>query len=88
LRSGEGEDCNRQDPGEKKDNDANHNRKIIATIIGGIDDRELNAGYQKAQIQKISKVMATRELKLLMGPTMTFGPEDMRSLQTPHNDAW
>ncbi|KAJ8430261.1 hypothetical protein Cgig2_022719 [Carnegiea gigantea] len=31
--------------------------------------------------------MAARELKPLMGPTMTFGPEDMQPLQTPHNGA-
>jgi len=31
--------------------------------------------------------MAARELKLLVGPTMTFGSEDMRPLRTPHNDA-
>ncbi|KAJ8438067.1 hypothetical protein Cgig2_025472 [Carnegiea gigantea] len=30
--------------------------------------------------------MAARELKLLVGPTMTFGLEDMRPLRTPHND--
>ncbi|KAJ8422437.1 hypothetical protein Cgig2_014328 [Carnegiea gigantea] len=31
--------------------------------------------------------MAAKELKLLMGPTMTFGPKDIRPLQTPYNDA-
>jgi len=31
--------------------------------------------------------MATRELKPLVGPTTTFGPKDIRPLQTPHNDA-
>jgi len=30
--------------------------------------------------------MAMKELRSLRGPTMTFGPEDMRPLQTPHND--
>ncbi|KAJ8422188.1 hypothetical protein Cgig2_015419 [Carnegiea gigantea] len=35
-------------------------------------------------IRKLSQVMAARELKTLVGPTITFGPED---LQTPHNDA-
>jgi len=47
----------------------------------------LNAGYRKAEIQKLSEVMATGELKLLMGLTMTLGPEDMCPLQTPHKDA-
>jgi len=31
--------------------------------------------------------MNTKELKPLVGPTMTIGPEDMHPLQTPHNDA-
>ncbi|KAJ8437310.1 hypothetical protein Cgig2_022709 [Carnegiea gigantea] len=44
-------------------------------------------GYQKAQIQKLSQVMATRELKKLVEPTMKFGSEVMYPLQTPHNDA-
>jgi len=30
--------------------------------------------------------MAARELKPLVGPTVIFGPEDMRPLQPPHND--
>ncbi|KAJ8426528.1 LOW QUALITY PROTEIN: hypothetical protein Cgig2_022535 [Carnegiea gigantea] len=87
LRRGEGGDCNRRDSKGKKDSDANCNAEIIETIIGGIDDRELNAGYRKAEIQKLSEVMATRELKPLVGLTITFGPEDMRPLQTPHKDA-
>ncbi|KAJ8428859.1 hypothetical protein Cgig2_022998 [Carnegiea gigantea] len=31
--------------------------------------------------------MAARELKPLIGPTITFGLKDMHPLQTPHNDA-
>jgi len=30
--------------------------------------------------------MATKELRPLSGPTMTFGPDDVRPLQAPHND--
>ena len=30
--------------------------------------------------------MVARELRPLTGPTMTFGPKDMRPLQAPHND--
>ncbi|KAJ8420866.1 LOW QUALITY PROTEIN: hypothetical protein Cgig2_021282 [Carnegiea gigantea] len=41
----------------------------------------------RAQIQRFSQVMSAKELKPVMGPTITFGPEDMRPLQTPHNDA-
>ncbi|KAJ8422673.1 hypothetical protein Cgig2_003217 [Carnegiea gigantea] len=75
LRRGEGGDHNRCDlEGKKDDDDVNRNRQIIATIIGGINDKELN-------------VIATRVLKPLVGPIMTFGPEDMHPLQTPHNDA-
>ncbi|KAJ8446779.1 hypothetical protein Cgig2_016089 [Carnegiea gigantea] len=59
----------------------------MATIIVGIDGKKLSAGYQKAQIQKLSQVKAARDLKPLNGPTMTFGPNDMHPLQTPYNDA-
>jgi len=31
--------------------------------------------------------MAAKELKPLVGPTITLGLQDMRPLQTPHNDA-
>ena len=44
-------------------------------------------GYQKAQIQKLSQVMVTRDLKPLVGSTVTFSPEDMRPLQTPPDNA-
>jgi len=65
LRRGKGEDCNCHDPKGKKNNHINHNTEIIATIIGRIDNKELNAGYQKAQIRKLSQVMIAKELKLL-----------------------
>ncbi|KAJ8421908.1 hypothetical protein Cgig2_013810 [Carnegiea gigantea] len=58
----------------KKENEADCNTEIITTIIGGIDDKELN-------------VMAAIELKLLVGLDMMFGPEDMHPLQTPQNNA-
>ncbi|KAJ8437343.1 hypothetical protein Cgig2_009683 [Carnegiea gigantea] len=87
LRRGRGGDRNRSNPEGKKDNEANHNMETVSTIITGIDDKEWNTGYRKAQIQKLSQVMATRELKPLKVPTMTFGPEDKHPLQTPHNDA-
>ena len=45
-----GADHNHCDLEGKKDNKADHSTKIIPAIIGGIDDEELNAGYQKAQI--------------------------------------
>ncbi|KAJ8437473.1 hypothetical protein Cgig2_002974 [Carnegiea gigantea] len=87
LTRGGSEDRSRHDPKGKKDNDVNPNTKIITTIIGGIDDKELNAGYRQAQIRKLSQVMAAREWKPLVRSTMTFGPEDMHPLQTSHNDA-
>jgi len=59
---------------------------VIATITGGLDVKEMSAGYRKAQIRQLSQVMAARELRLLNGLTMTFGPEDMSPLQAPHND--
>ena len=59
--------------------------KIIATIIWGIDDKEWNAS-RKAEVWKLIQVMATKELKPLVGSTMTFSPEDMYPLQTSHSD--
>ncbi|KAJ8436832.1 hypothetical protein Cgig2_018928 [Carnegiea gigantea] len=82
-----GGDHNRRDLEGKTDNDADCNTKIIATVIGGIDDMELNTGYRKAQVWKLSWVMATGGLRSLRGPTMTFSLEDIRPLQTHHNDA-
>jgi len=46
----------------------------------------MSTGYRKAQIRQLIQVMAARELNPLVEPTVTFGPEDMRLLQAPHND--
>jgi len=54
--------------------------EITAAIIGRIDAKELSTGYRKAQIRKLSQVTSARELKPLVGPAMTFGPEDIRPL--------
>jgi len=55
-------------------------------ITGGIIVKEMSTGFRKAQIRQLSQVMAARELKPLVGPTVTFGPEDIHPLQAPHND--
>ena len=60
LKKGEDGDHNRCNREGKKDNDADRNTKIIATIIRGIDGKELSIGYQKAQIWKLSKDMVAR----------------------------
>ncbi|KAJ8430030.1 hypothetical protein Cgig2_010959 [Carnegiea gigantea] len=44
LRRGIGVDHNRHSLQRKKDNNANCNIEIIATIIGGINDKEVNVG--------------------------------------------
>jgi len=54
MRWGRCEDRNHYNPEGKKDNDVDHNTKITVVIIGGTDDKELNAGYRKAQIRKLS----------------------------------
>ncbi|KAJ8424994.1 hypothetical protein Cgig2_018679 [Carnegiea gigantea] len=54
LRRGGGEDRDCHDPEGKKNNDADRNTEIIAIIISGIDDKELIAGYRKAQIWKLN----------------------------------
>jgi len=46
----------------------------------------MSAGYRKAQIRRLSQVMAAKELRPLSGPIMTFGPEDMHPLHALHND--
>jgi len=71
----------------KENDDSDRNTEIIATVIGGIVSKKLNARYRKAQIRQLSQVMATKELKPLMWPTMIVSPYYMRPLQTPHNDA-
>jgi len=87
LRRGGCRDRDRHDLEGKKDNKADRNIEIIATIIEGTNDKEWNAGYWKAQIQKLNQVIATKKLKPLVGPSMTFGPEDIRPMQTPHIEA-
>ena len=85
---GKGDGQNHHNQEGKKDNDADCNKEVIATVVGGIDDKELNAGYRKAQIQKLNRVLASKGLKSLIEPIMTFDPEYMHPLQTPHNNAW
>ncbi|KAJ8431554.1 hypothetical protein Cgig2_029583 [Carnegiea gigantea] len=45
---------------------------------GGIDEKEWIARYRKSQIRKLSQIIAARELRPLIGPTMTFDLEDIR----------
>jgi len=77
---------NKPEASRKKQRDTDQDTEVIAAISGGFNVKELSAGYRKAQVRQLSQVMAARELWPLTGPTMTFGPEDMRSLQAPHND--
>ncbi|KAJ8421279.1 hypothetical protein Cgig2_027298 [Carnegiea gigantea] len=60
-------------PGEKKDNDTDSDIEVIATIVRGVNNKE---------IRKLSQVLATKRLKPLIRPTMMFGPKDIRPLQT------
>ncbi|KAJ8439599.1 hypothetical protein Cgig2_017166 [Carnegiea gigantea] len=87
LEKGGGRDHVRCNPEGKKDDDVDHNAEIIATIIRGIDSKDLSEGYRKAQIQNLSQVIAARELKPLVEPPMTIFPEDIRPSQTPHNNS-
>ena len=70
----------------KKQQESDRNTVVIATIVGGFDVKEMSAGYMKAQIWQLCQVMVARELRPLVGPMVTFGPEDMRPLQAPHNN--
>ena len=77
---------NKREAQLKKQEDSDRNTVVIVTIIGGIDVKEMRAGYRKAQIRQLNQVLAARELKPLVGPMVTFGLEDMRPLQAQHND--
>jgi len=55
LRRGRGEDHNCSNPEGKPDDDVDRNTEIIPTIIRGIDDKEFNAGYRKAQLRSSTR---------------------------------
>ena len=86
VQHGRGPNSNKPEASRKKQWDTDQDTEVIATISGGFTVKELSAGYRKAQVRQLSQVMAARELRPLTGPTITFGPEDMRPLQAPHND--
>ena len=86
VQHGRGLNPNKPEASQKKQRDTDQNTEVIATIFGEFNVKELSAGYRKAQVRQLSQVMAARELRPLNGPTMTFGSEDMRPLQAPHND--
>jgi len=86
IQQGKRTNKNRQEALQKKQRDADQSTVVTATISGGLDAKEMSARYRKVQIRQLSQVMAARELRPLNGPTMTFGPEDMRLLQAPPND--
>jgi len=81
VQPGRGPNPNKLEASRKKQRDIDQDTEVIATIFGGFNVKELSTGYRKAQVRQLSQVMAARELRPLIGPTMTFGPEDMRSLQ-------
>jgi len=77
---------NKSEASRKKQRDTDQDTEVIATISGGFNVKELSAGYRKAQVRQLSQAMAARGLRPLTGPTRTFGPEDLRPLQAPHDD--
>ncbi|KAJ8439076.1 LOW QUALITY PROTEIN: hypothetical protein Cgig2_018470 [Carnegiea gigantea] len=81
LRRGGGEDRNRHNPEGKKDNDADRNIEIIGIIIGGIDDKELNVGYRKAYIQKLS--LGNQRVKTARGTNHDIWSKGHASLTSP-----
>jgi len=80
VQHGRGLNPNKPEASQKKQRDTDQNTEVIATIFGEFNVKELSAGYRKAQVRQLSQVMATRELRPLTGPTMTFEAEDMRPL--------
>jgi len=87
MQQGKGTNSNKEEASQKKQRDADQSTVVIATITGGLDVKEMSLGYRKAQIRRLGQVMTARELGPLSGPIMTFGLEDMRPLQGPHNDS-
>jgi len=65
--------------------DTNWDKGVIATIIGGIHNKELNARYKKSQIRRLNRFIAMEELNPLIGPTMLFGSMETHPLQAPYN---
>jgi len=86
VQQGKGTNQNKQEASQKEQRDADQSMVVIATIVGGLDIKEMSDGYRKTQIRQLSQVMVARQLRPLNGPTMTFGPKDMHPLQAPHND--
>ncbi|KAJ8434555.1 LOW QUALITY PROTEIN: hypothetical protein Cgig2_001187 [Carnegiea gigantea] len=84
LHEGVSGDHNHRDPEGKKDNDADCNTKIIATIIGGIDDRKLNAEYRKTQIWKPS--YGNQRVRTAHGTNHDKWSGGHTSLANPHNE--
>ena len=58
---------------------------MITTIVGVVDDKELNAGHQKSKICKFGKVILIKKLKPVIGLIMTFRLENKRPLQMSYN---
>ncbi|KAJ8427458.1 hypothetical protein Cgig2_033088 [Carnegiea gigantea] len=60
--------------------------KSVGRTLTGTRAPRVKRWIPKSHIRKLSQVMANRELRLLMGPTMTFGMEAMCPFRAPHND--
>ncbi|KAJ8439601.1 hypothetical protein Cgig2_017168 [Carnegiea gigantea] len=82
-----GEEHNRCDLEGKKDTNVDRNTKIITSIIRGMDDKELNTEVSESLHPEAQLGYGCQRLKLPVGLTIAFGPEDMCPLQTSHNDA-
>ncbi|KAJ8422220.1 hypothetical protein Cgig2_027505 [Carnegiea gigantea] len=50
---------------KKKDHGIDRDTEVIATMVRGIDNQELNVGYRKTQIRKPNEVMATKDIRKL-----------------------
>jgi len=64
------DDHSHHNPRERKDNDANQHIKVVVNITWWVDEKDLGARYQQAQICRLGQIMITKGLKLVTGPTM------------------
>ncbi|XP_073271557.1 uncharacterized protein [Primulina huaijiensis] len=68
-------------------NEDNHpTRRMIHMILGGITDGDSERA-RKAHGRRLDNFEISRGADLPQDPVISFGPEDLRGVVTPHNDA-
>lgn len=81
MRQDRGEDQVLRNPSEKKDNDSDSDIEMMGARVRGVNNKEENVEYRKAQIQKLNQVLAAKRLKPLIRPSVIFSSKDIHPLQ-------